>query len=196
MNCKDYEMEIALWVGGDLSPDQIPRVERHVAGCPGCAELAHELRALRRELSEVQEPEITDGDLASVRRNVLDRIPGRRAAVLPWLAAAAAVVLTAGVLVLHQFSVPVAPLPAISRAPVPPPVPSDVPLIGMPPKAPVKRPLRMDRSVEQAIERFARELARQREAPPEKMEPAQGIRIATSNKNVIVLLVPETRGEL
>ncbi len=192
MNCKDYEMEIALWVGGDLSPDQIPRVERHVAACSGCAQLAHELRALRRELSAIQEAEITDGDLASVRRNVLNRISRRRAAVLPWLAAAAAVVLTAGLVMLHQFSVPVAPLPAISRAPVPP----NVPLIRMPPKSPVKRPLRMDRSVEQAIERLARELARQSEAPPEKMEPPQGIRIATSDKNVIVLLVPETRGEL
>jgi len=42
MNCKQAQTNIALWVGGDLSENDVALLERHVAICPGCRE--HHLR--------------------------------------------------------------------------------------------------------------------------------------------------------
>ena len=45
MNCAELEILICDYVDGTLSPGQKAEVERHLAGCPACAELARDSAA-------------------------------------------------------------------------------------------------------------------------------------------------------
>ncbi|HLK67391.1 MAG TPA: anti-sigma factor [Bryobacteraceae bacterium] len=45
MNCADLEILICDYVDGTLTADQKSEVERHLAECPACAELAHDSAA-------------------------------------------------------------------------------------------------------------------------------------------------------
>jgi hypothetical protein len=45
MNCADYESTICDYVDGTLAPDQKAELERHLAECPACAEVARDSAA-------------------------------------------------------------------------------------------------------------------------------------------------------
>jgi len=74
MTCSTLHPEIALLVGGELSPERRPAVERHLDSCAACRRLAAELRADRHALTELADEPID--------RTTLDRIRGRLSARL------------------------------------------------------------------------------------------------------------------
>src|ERR1051325_8447429 len=45
MTCADYEILICDYVDGTLAPAQKTELERHLDGCPACAELARDSAA-------------------------------------------------------------------------------------------------------------------------------------------------------
>ena len=45
MNCAEFEIPICDYVDGTLSADRRAEVERHLAECPACAELARDSAA-------------------------------------------------------------------------------------------------------------------------------------------------------
>jgi hypothetical protein len=45
MNCADYEISICDYVEGTLAPAEKAALERHLAGCPACAELVRDSSA-------------------------------------------------------------------------------------------------------------------------------------------------------
>jgi hypothetical protein len=56
MNCAGWERKIALYVGEDLSGQEICHTEQHLEICPECRQLADELRASREILKQMTEP--------------------------------------------------------------------------------------------------------------------------------------------
>jgi hypothetical protein len=59
MNCADLEVLICDYVDGALSEAERAEVERHLAQCPGCAELAHDSAAavaFMEQAADVQPP--------------------------------------------------------------------------------------------------------------------------------------------
>ena len=54
MNCADAEILICDWVDGTLEGAVRAELERHLAGCPACAELAHDAAAASQFLASVE----------------------------------------------------------------------------------------------------------------------------------------------
>ena len=78
MNCSRWHQMIALYVGGDLGPDSVVRVEQHLENCPACRDLAEELVFDREVLTRLDAEAASEADLGSVRGAVLAEITGRR----------------------------------------------------------------------------------------------------------------------
>ena len=142
--CRRRRGEIALHVAGDLPPRRAARLERHLAACPGCRELARRLEADRRSLARLATEALDPNALARIRGGVLERVAeleaSRRGAAgllgLPrrtsWaLAALAAVLLAAGLLLAMGLALwPHGPRPSKGPATVSSPAPAAGPAAG------------------------------------------------------------------
>jgi hypothetical protein len=109
MTCRDYSEAIAEFVDGGLDPARQRELERHVEGCPACRSLVADLKSIqaaaftldRRELPPHLLPalkvRLAHEPLPSARGRLL-AFPQSRAAMVAWMAAAAAllVMTTAG----------------------------------------------------------------------------------------------------
>jgi hypothetical protein len=83
MNCSDVETLLCDYVDGTLGPDRKAAVERHLAQCPACAEIARDSAAAVAFMDRAAEvetpPELVTRilfDLASVREKTADRQRG------------------------------------------------------------------------------------------------------------------------
>ncbi len=72
--CRRLRAAIALHVAGDLPRRRAARLDRHLASCPGCRELAERLAADRRALGGLASEPLDPGSLARIRGTVLGRI--------------------------------------------------------------------------------------------------------------------------
>lgn len=110
MTCSRWEKMVALYTGGDLADTKAHRVERHIAGCASCRELAESLSADRAVLARLDAGAAEDIELGSVRGAVLEELAENRRAgaeALSWsrvaLAAAAVVLVVLSVVVVEVF---------------------------------------------------------------------------------------------
>src|SRR5437899_3272079 len=70
MNCRDWEERIALHVGGDLTAEEVPGVERHLAECAGCRELWSGMKESLELLRGLHTEPLTPGCFTTVRGRV------------------------------------------------------------------------------------------------------------------------------
>jgi putative zinc finger protein len=77
--CRHVEPLLALAAGGDLSPAQSSRVERHLRSCAGCREAAEAFATTMHTVRELPALELSPEEAAQLRRGVWKRIERERA---------------------------------------------------------------------------------------------------------------------
>lgn len=71
---RDRELELALFAGGDLGPDESAPVEAHLAACPACRELVAGLRESHAGVAALAGEPMDPAALARIRQAVRRRI--------------------------------------------------------------------------------------------------------------------------
>ncbi len=109
MKCSRWHGKIALYAGGDLDAAGARGVEKHIAGCASCRDLAESLSADRPTLVQLDARATEDLDLDSIQSAVVAEIGTRRRAVRPFqtaprmaLAAAVALMMAVSAIVLFK----------------------------------------------------------------------------------------------
>lgn len=93
MSCEPFGLLISKWVDGEAKPEEIRRVEAHIASCPSCRSLAEEFRRNEGLVESAFGPEsfgqqVAGGVLGSIaRRETLLRWGARLAVAAGLLAA-------------------------------------------------------------------------------------------------------------
>lgn len=132
MKCAGFEPLLALYVGGDLPPDEARRVEAHLAECADCRAARGVLESTQAGLRSLAEETLDGVVYARIRAAVLGELRReQRPAWRVWmLAVAAAVLVGLATLTLWRRVTPVpAPPKILTLAPVipdPPPLPKVV----------------------------------------------------------------------
>ena len=130
MSCREWEGQVALFVGGDQPRDETEEIERHLATCPDCRRLARDLSHTRGLLEDLGDEVPDEGALAAVRSRSLAAV--RKRSRWPWLVAAAAALaiaigISAGLRIARDPAPPprivllMPEAPAVSREPAPVP---------------------------------------------------------------------------
>ena len=93
MSCEPFGLLISKWVDGEAKPEEIRRVEAHIASCPSCRSLAEEFRRNEGLVESAFGPEsfgqqVAGGVLGSIARRELLLRWGARLAVAAGLLAA------------------------------------------------------------------------------------------------------------
>jgi hypothetical protein len=116
--CPFPETQLSAYLDGDLAAADAAAVAAHLAQCRRCAGVAEDLAALRSALARLPRHEPHGGLADRIRRQAaadrLLRPPARRAVLGPVWAAAATLLLAAG---LTWLAVPPAAVPAPAAAP-------------------------------------------------------------------------------
>ncbi len=97
--CDDYAALLDLYVDGELSPEEMSRVQAHLDLCPGCQAYVDDALAIRAAFPDVEDMEIPDdfaeGVMARIQTEAVSNkkkpTPWRK--VLPALAACCALVI-------------------------------------------------------------------------------------------------------
>jgi anti-sigma factor RsiW len=198
MTCAGFEERIALCVGGDLAPEEAAAVEQHLRACADCAGLARGLEEDRAWLAS-RPPETAEVDYAAMRREIRRGIaPPRRG--WKWLAAAAAILLAAGVSTLRRTPARVAMAPnrsltvtAQNAAPPQNPIPSRDRKGAVPSRSTATQAPEPELTLEDATRMF-QALEPESAPPPGSVSPVE-IRIATRDPNVTIILLHESKGD-
>lgn len=174
MNCTDWEERLTLYGGGDLAPEQVAEVEKHLAECAGCQMFASGLKSSMEVLQGAHQDVPAEAHFAAVRARVLaqlerERRPLWRRAWVYGIAALAAAVLT--VVAVRPSRWVVEPLPEVTilHAPAAPEV------YPMPPRP----------------QQVARVAHRSRVKPGEPLM----VKLITDNPDVVIYWISETKGE-
>lgn len=80
MNCTQWEERIALYAGGDLLPEEVAAVDRHLGECSGCREFASAIKENLEFLHVAGRDPIAPAYFAAVRARVLAEIANARPA--------------------------------------------------------------------------------------------------------------------
>jgi anti-sigma factor RsiW len=110
MSCAKLEEKIALYAGGDLSPQDTGQVEDHLAACSSCRELAEALAENRAAFRDLRGEELSPAVFQAVRHRVLSEI-GERPQPQTWRWAIAFAGVVAVVAFLWRAPDVEAPLP-------------------------------------------------------------------------------------
>ncbi len=78
MNCRDWEEQLALHVGGDLAPKEAAEVERHLAGCAGCQVFWSGMKESLELLQGSHAEPIAPAHYAAVRGRVIAKLEAAR----------------------------------------------------------------------------------------------------------------------
>ena len=212
MNCQGFEERIASYVGGDLTPEEALPVEQHLRSCAACADLALGLESDRIWLSS-RPPEVVDIDYTAMRRQIRQEITrsrrGRR--WLPALLAAAAILLAAAVTTLrrtpasHRVAPPATTLAEVSPAPAmtifrrPNHIKGNSATRGSGPEGTPDEGVRPTQTepeltLEAAMRMFQELEPEPPPPPPTGSDSPVEMRIATSNPNVTIILLQESKG--
>jgi Putative zinc-finger len=84
MNCTDFEQQIALYVGGDLSEKELIKVEKHLAICAHCTGFMVELQESQLSLAKFGQIDIPEVVFTNLRASVLAEIAVKNEKVTWW----------------------------------------------------------------------------------------------------------------
>ncbi len=204
MNCVRWQRLVALYVGDDLDRSRTAKVELHIAACPSCRDLEHDLRQDRLRLLDLDAAAMNGFELGSVRGAVMAKIENRqkRSPVIsqPRLlsALAMAVVVIALALVMRRSSGPDAPHTVSREIPSPSPGLATVP---EPQDAPLPQPTPDSvRSVPNSADtRLARvetlPAGRSTSSPPSVPAEPMTIKILTDDPEVVIYWIVDPKGD-
>ncbi len=77
--CEEYAALLDCYVDGELSPEEMARVQAHLDTCPGCRAYVDDALAIRAALPGVEETEVPEG----FAEQVLEAVRSREAAAKP-----------------------------------------------------------------------------------------------------------------
>jgi hypothetical protein len=175
MNCREREERIALYAGADLPGASAVEVERHLRDCAGCQVFASGLREALDLLRDQHTEPVAAAHYTALRARVLGALDRpRRVRRWLWAPAALALVLAAGVGIDRRMRV--APLPHVPLRARAAPALTAAPARPNPPARP-RRP------------------ARPAPKPSRRSEPVL-VRLQTSDPDVVILWITETKGDL
>ncbi len=85
MNCKKWELQIALDVEGDLTETQAHRLREHLASCPSCRAFRDKLASTQALIKGLGNDTVDSESLALVRDRVMETIETEaRTPILRW----------------------------------------------------------------------------------------------------------------
>lgn len=204
MNCARWQRLVALYVGDDLDRSRTARVAQHLAACPSCRALEHDLRSDRLHLRDLDSAAADGLELGSVRGAVMAKIENRRKRSLmfsqPRLLSALAmvVVVIALALVGRQSQAPDDPRTASRNVANPASgsaadqVPLDTPRSGPPPAVVDETPNASNNLLARAETPPRASTTR---VPPSAPVEPMTIKILTDDPEVVIYWIVDPKGD-
>jgi anti-sigma factor RsiW len=100
-----FERQLSAYLDGELPPEEMTEVRRHLAGCPSCQAELEELRATKGMVGRLSQPQLPTSFESDLWRRVDREAPRRR--WWPFLWPRPAMALAAVALALILIAVPV-----------------------------------------------------------------------------------------
>ena len=126
--CENFAALLDPFVDGDLSPDEMARVQAHLDGCPACRAYVDDALAIRASFPDAEDTPVPDGFAESVMARIRAEAASQAEAApqkktsRPWLkalaslAACCAIVLLAAPMFSHSSKTEAAPAEAPAAA--------------------------------------------------------------------------------
>ena len=120
--CENFAALLDPFVDGELSPDEIARVQAHLDGCPACRAYVDDALAIRAAFPDAEDTPVPDGFSESVMARIRAETVSQKRKNRPWLkalaslAACCAIVLLAAPMFSHGSKTEAAPAEAPAAA--------------------------------------------------------------------------------
>ena len=82
--CDDYAALLDLYVDGELSPEEMSRVQEHLDRCPGCRAYVDDALAIRAAFPDAEEVEVPEGFAEGVMARVQKEAASKKKQPTPW----------------------------------------------------------------------------------------------------------------
>ena len=83
-NCKEFTALLDLYVDGELSPEEMSRVQAHLEQCPGCQAYVDDALAIRAAFPDVEDVEVPAGFAEGVMARVQKEAASKKKQPTPW----------------------------------------------------------------------------------------------------------------
>ena len=116
--CENFAALLDPFIDGELSPEEMARVQAHLDECPACRAYVDDALAIRTAFPDVEDTELPEGFAESVMARVRADTPAQKQKNRPWLkalaslAACCAIVLLAAPMFSHSSKTAPAEAPA------------------------------------------------------------------------------------
>ena len=120
--CENFAALLDPFVDGELSPDEMARVQAHLDGCPACRAYVDDALAIRASFPDAEDTPVPDGFSESVMARIRAETVSQKRKNRPWLkalaslAACCAIVLLAAPMFSHGSKTEAAPAEAPAAA--------------------------------------------------------------------------------
>ena len=120
--CENFAALLDPFVDGELSPDEMARVQAHLDGCPACRAYVDDALAIRAAFPDAEDTPVPDGFSESVMARIRAETVSQKRKNRPWLkalaslAACCAIVLLAAPMFSHSSKTEAAPAEAPAAA--------------------------------------------------------------------------------
>lgn len=82
--CDDYAALLDLYVDGELSPEEMSRVQEHLDRCPGCRAYVDDALAIRAAFPDVEDVEVPMGFAEDVMARIQAEAGSKKKQSTPW----------------------------------------------------------------------------------------------------------------
>ena len=82
--CNDYAALLDLYVDGELSPEEMSRVQAHLEQCPGCRVYVDDALAIRAAFPDVEDAEVPEGFAEGVMARIQAEAVSKKKKTTPW----------------------------------------------------------------------------------------------------------------
>lgn len=100
--CDEFAALLDLYVDGELSPEEMARVQAHLGACPGCQAYVDDALAIRAAFPDVEETEVPEGFSDGVMAVIRAEAAPQRKRKTPWLKAVLPLAACLAIVVLVQ----------------------------------------------------------------------------------------------
>jgi negative regulator of sigma E activity len=104
-NCEEYAALLDAYVDGELSPDEMARVQAHLDDCPGCRAYVDDALAIRAAFPEVEDTEVPDGFADRVMAAIQEEPAPKQKKKTPWVKVLAPLAACCAIVILLQSGV-------------------------------------------------------------------------------------------